>query len=430
MWASILVAAVVFAADPAPPAQPAQANAQELSVRRLMRQLDSPRLAERQAAEDELTKMGPAALELLPEPTEQMSAEVRQRLDRIRQNLQQQLTEAFAQPTHVTLLGESLPVSQVLAEIQKQTGNVILLGDPDQPLPAEREPKVNVKFDQTPFWQALDDVLGQARLKVYPYAEGNGLQLTFRPENEKPRSSLVSYMGAFRFEVVSALAKRVFRAADGGALDLTLEAGWEPRLAPITLDQPIGAIEAVDENGKPIKVSQDRAQLEVPVVPNTTAVEFEIPFDLPSRDVKRIAKLQGTLSALLPGKIETFRFDKLAAANNVEKRIGSATVVLQQVRKNNDIWEVRIRVRYDESGGAMASHRTWMFNNEAYLESADGEKVPFDTFESISHGEDQFGVAYLFALEKPLDKYVFVYKTPGVILSAKFTYEFSGIELP
>jgi hypothetical protein len=354
---------------------------------------------------------------------------VRQRLGRIRQKLQQQLVETFAQPTRVTLRGDSVPLSKVLAAIRQQTANAIVDERARAGAPAN-EPLLKVDFDKAPFWQAVDQVTIQAGLKIYPYGEQEGLQLIPRPGNETSRPNLVSYSGAFRFEMVSALAKRAFRVADDGALDLSIEAAWEPRLSPIALDQPISAIEAVDDHGNPVAVAQRRAQLEVPVLPQTKAVEFQIPLELPSRDLKRIGKLQGTLNALLPGKVETFRFDKLPAAGNVQKRVGSATVTLQQVRKNNDVWEVRLRVGYDETHGALASHRTWMFSNEAYLEAPDGQKVPYDTFESTLQGENEFGVAYLFAVDKPLDKYAFVYKTPGVILSAKFTYAFSDIELP
>lgn len=427
MWASLLVAALLAQAPPEPPAQ-ANPDQQQLTVRRLIRQLDSPRLAERQAAEEKLISMGAKALELLPSSTDQLSAEVQQRLARVRQKLQQELTESFTQPARVTLHGE-MPLSKALTAIQQQTGNAVGPGRPDAAAPAN-EPSIKVDLDKVPFWQAVDQVLGQAGLRAYPYGEQAGLQLIPRPANEITNPSLASYSGAFRFEVISALARRTFRVPNGGSLELSIEAAWEPRLSPIALDQPISAITAVGDDGKPMAIAQRRARLEVPVVSQARAVEFQIPMELPSRNLKRIARLHGTLSTLMPGKIETFRFDKLPEAANVQKRIGSATVTLQQVRKNNDVWEVRLRVGYDETHGALASHRTWMFSNEAYLEAPDGQKVAYDTFESTAQTENEFGVAYLFALDKPLDKYVFVYKTPGVILSARFTYDFSNIDLP
>jgi hypothetical protein len=78
----------------------------------------------------------------------------------------------------------------------------------------------------------------------------------------------------------------------------------------------------------------------------------------------------------------------------------------------------------------MASHRTWMFDNEAYLEGPDGKKVRYDAFETTWQSENEFGIAYLFGLEEPLDKYAFVYKTPGRILANDFRYEIGDVALP
>lgn len=428
MWAALLVAAAVWGQAPAAEAS-TNAAEQQVTLRKLVRQLDSPRLQERQAAEEELLRLGPAALESLPKETESMSAEVQQRLGRIRQQLQQKLTASFAEPSHVTLLGDAVPLARVLDEFRKQTGNAIQFQLPGEGA-AAGGPPVKVNFDKTPFWSALDQVLDQVGLKVYPYGNREGLQLIPRPKNEQVVANLVSYDGAFRFEVLHTMTKRVYRVPSDGSMELTIEASWEPRLAPISLDQQVAAIEAVDEQDKPIPVAERQAQLEAPVTAQTTAVEFQIPFQLPSREVKRIARLHGTLQALVPGKVETFRFGKLTTANNVPQRIGGATVTFQQARKNNDIWELRILVRYDDAAGALASHRTWMFNNEAYLQAADGSKVPYDTFESTSQEENAFGIAYLFALDKPLEDFQFVYQTPGIILAPTIRYEFRDIELP
>ncbi len=426
MWASLVLAAAVVGQAPAETSSASETGAQEQVILRLVRQLDSPRLAERQKAEDELTKMGPPALEWLPTSTDRLSAEVQQRLERIRHAVQKQLIETYVEPTRVTLRGEAMPLSKILAAIQDQTGNRIQLRAP----PAPNEPPLTVDFDKAPFWQALDDVARRAGLQVYPFGDQAELTLIPQPNGEVAQPNLTSCSGSFRFEVVSALAKRTFRIPQSGTLDLAIEVAWEPRLSPIALTQPIAAIQAVDERGKSIVVSEKRAELEVPVTPQAKAVQFQIPLKLPSRDVKSIGKLHGTINALLPSKVETFRFDRLTEANNVRKRVGSATVTLQQARKDDSIWQIRILVSYDQAHGALASHRSWMFSNEAYLQASDGETVPYDTFESIAQSENDFGVAYLFALEKPLDEYTFVYKTPGAILSAELNYEFSNIELP
>ena len=134
--------------------------------------------------------------------------------------------------------------------------------------------------------------------------------------------------------------------------------------------------------------------------------------------------------AMIPGRIETFRFTKLAGAKNVEQRIAGVTVTLEEVRKNNEAWEVRMLARFDDAGDALASHRTWIFSNEAYLEGPDGKPIAYDTFETTRQGKNEVGVAYLFNPDEPLDKLSFVYKTPGVIVTSGFDYELKDIRLP
>jgi hypothetical protein len=134
---------------------------------------------------------------------------------------------------------------------------------------------------------------------------------------------------------------------------------------------------------------------------------------------------------VVSGKIETFRFDKLENAKNIEKRIAGVTVTLEQVQKNNDAWEVRMRMKYDDAGDALASYRSsWAFANPAYLEGPDGKPIAYDSYETTRQTQNEIGAAYLFATEQPMEKLTFVYQTPGSIVTRSFDYELKDIELP
>ena len=141
------------------------------------------------------------------------------------------------------------------------------------------------------------------------------------------------YSGPFRFEPVSIVARRDLRRPDAGSLVVTLEAAWEPRLQIISLMQRMADVRAVDERGEPLPVADPAAQPEVPISGEATAVKLDLPLQLPPRDVRQIASLKGKLLATIPGRIETFRFSKLADAKNVQQRIAGVTVTLEQVRK-------------------------------------------------------------------------------------------------
>jgi hypothetical protein len=405
-------------------------------VRRLVRQLDAGELVRRDAAEAELLRRGPAVLDLLPPPTDRTSAEVRQRLDRIRQKLQQQAADAAARPSLVTLKADAMPLAKVLAELSRQSGNAIIDQRGTDGDGSDEGPALKVAFDKTPFWPALDQVLDQAGLLIHPFAGSEKPAITVSTMHNKTpfisrvaRSGRACCVGPFRIEPVVIAARRNLRSGDG-ALFLSVEALWEPRLRIIGLTQRMADVTASDEKGRPLPVANAEAQLEIPAADNASAVKFDLPFQLPSREVRRMATVKGKLLAMIPGRIETFRFDKLADAKDVAKRVAGVTVTLERVEKNNDLWEVRIRVLFDDAGDALASHRTWIFSNPAYLEGPDGKPITHDTYETTRQEKNEVGVAYVFSTDRPLDKLVFVYKTPGTIITSGFEYELKDIELP
>ncbi len=194
-------------------------------------------------------------------------------------------------------------------------------------------------------------------------------------------------------------------------------------------------VTAVDRRGRPLPVADPQAQLETSPSSAASAMKLNLAFAPPSDDVRQIASLKGKLIATLPGRIETFRFRNLSAAKNVKHRIAGVTVTLEQVRKTThkaatETWEARIRVRFDDAGDALESHRTWIFDNAAYLEGPDGKPVSYGSYETTAQGENEVGVAFFFTVDKPIDRYSFVYKTPGSIITRGFDYELQDIPLP
>jgi hypothetical protein len=399
----------------------------KLEVRRLVRQLNAPRLAERNAAEERLLALGPEALPYLPASSDSLPAEVEQRVARIRQVLQKQQARSTAQASTVTLHGLR-PLSEILAAFENQTGNKITGIQGFNPRAANVE--LDVAFDKTPFWQALDQVVDRANLTVYNYGPEKAVTLRPRGEGLLPRVGRAYYQGPFRFEPTLVEASRDLRNESQQSLHLTVEVAWEPTLAPISLQLPMNQIEAVDENGNRLAVDGRHAQLEVPVTADSMASELRIPLALPPRSIKQIAHFKGLLKALLPGKIETFRFQDLEQAKEVEQRIAGATVMLEGVRKNNDLWEVRLRVRFDNAGEALQSHRGWIFDNEAYLQGPDGKRISWGTYETTRQTDNEVGLAYMFSVDGSLAAHTLVYKTPGLILTAEVPFEIHGVPLP
>ena len=157
---------------------------------------------------------------------------------------------------------------------------------------------------------------------------------------------------------------------------------------------------------------------------------MQLPLALPERSVNKIASLTGQLSALVPGREEVFEFSNLGAAQSVEQSRAGVTVVLEQVRKNVDVYEVRLRVRFDQAGNALQSHRNWIYSNEAYFVGPDGQRIEHAGLQAFRQDENEVGVAYLCDRENGLTGCKFVYKTPAVLIQMPVAFELKDIPLP
>lgn len=400
-----------------------------IQVRRLVRQLDSPRLAERDAAERSLLEMGPDVLDHLPPITDRTPDGVVQRLGRVRQKLEQSAAGAKAEASTITLRAEAIRLSEVLAAIEQQSGNRII--DARVQFGHEMtDPELKVDFKQTHFWRALDSVLDMAGLTVYPYGAERAVYVVTRPEGQVLRTGRACYEGPMRIEPVLVRAEHDLRRSGAALLQLANEIAWEPRVRPISLEQPMSAVEAKDETGQALLVDDPEATLEVPSEGDQTAATLTYSFRAPGREVVRIASLDGTLRVLIPGKVATFRFDGLLEAKTSRQRIGGATVTLEHVRRSGECWEAGIRVQFDDAGSALQSHRGWIFRNPAYLQTPDGETITYTRFETTRQTGNEIGMAYFFDLEEPPEQAQFVYETPSLVLDVELPYELKDIPLP
>lgn len=441
MLSSLFVVAALLLGQAEPPAQTAAAAAPAATaevdralqgkVLALVRQLDSSQQARREEAEKALVALGGDVLPLLPDVNARTPAEVKNRLGRVRSALLKAAIEAATKPSLVTLSGE-MPVSQALAEITRQTGNQFV--DYRERFNQEQaDPKIKVALDKVSFWQALDTVLDAADLTLYNFdEEADALAYTARGDDMPSRAGRASYSGIFRLEPTRVEAVRDLRNPANRSLKVSLEVAWEPRVRPIVLEQPLDQVKALDENGQSIAVDGREGNLEVPVETSNAAVELDVPLVAPPRDVKQIASLSGKLTAVVLGRVEAFEFANLDTARAVEQQRGGVTVVVEQCRKNGDIYDVNMRVRFDKAANALDSHRGWIYNNESYLLNAKGSRIENAGLEATLLDVNEVGLSYKFDLGENASPAgcKFVYKTPAAIMKIPVEFTVKNIDLP
>jgi hypothetical protein len=331
-------------------------------------------------------------------------------------------------------LSGTFTLEDVCAEIDKQTGNKII-DYRDRLQQKVTNPRFKLDIKNAPFWQAVDALLDSTHMTVYHYSGKDGLAIIDRPDDELPRRARATYIGPLRLEVTRIIAQREPGLKKQGTLKVNLAIAWEPRLAPVIISQPLNQLQAVDDQGQTLQFDGTEATLESAIEGGGTGVELLFPFVPPPRSVNAISSLKGTLSVSLPGPVEAFEFDKLTEAAQpgfkpLAQKKGAVAVCLDQVRKNNDLWEVVTRVRFDDVGNSLEPHRNWILQNEAYLVGPDQKRVENAGFHNTMQTNNELGIVYQFELPAGVEGYTFVYRTPSSIHVLPVKYELKNLLLP
>jgi hypothetical protein len=366
---------------------------------------------------------------LLPRVTPRTSAEVKDRLLRISKSLDKAAAEAIIKPRMLTL-NEDISMKDLLEQIEKQTGNKVrdmrMDGGGDA-----ADIIFKSKLAGVSFWQGLDQLLDEANLGIEGVAtESGALGVIARPDGQGKRFGKAHYSGPFRFEAIELEAVRSLRAADMERLKLFVEATWEPRLRPVIIEHKLEDIVAKDESGNVIPVDGADGDIAIDVEFDANLIELELPLKLPSRDVKKISSVKGKASVVLLGREANFEFANILKAKEVKQTQAGVTVVLESVSKNEDVYEVNVRVELDDAQGTLESFRAGVFASEAYLMTPNLERVDNDGSEESREDENVFGRTYQFVFDGDISKYKFVFKTPVTVIRAPVEFELKDIDLP
>ncbi|MEZ6069025.1 MAG: hypothetical protein R3C10_01885 [Pirellulales bacterium] len=282
-------------------------------VAALVAQLDSDALAEREAAEAALLELGSDVLDHLP-VVDGLSAEAAQRVARVREAAERLRADEFLEPSLVDLPQRTMPLSAALEQLQFQTGNAVVdvrsqFGGQEQ-----GDPRIPLQLEGVSFWEALDQILDRAKMGVYGFTGEQAVSVVAREPGQIDRYGHAGYVGPFRLQAVETSARRDLRRDGENFVSVTIDASWEPRLLPIALRHAMDDLEAVDDQGNSLKVAGQQQELEMPINVGVVSKEMAVRFVTPPRTASQIASLRGTLTALIPGAVEEFRFDKLAEA--------------------------------------------------------------------------------------------------------------------
>ena len=405
-------------------------------IQRLIGQLGGDDSAQQDAAVKELLELAGASspamdrfLTALPKETKDMPAGMRERVERVRKQVESRAKKAATLPTTITLSAKDMPLSEVLAAMEKQTGNRLTDNREKNGEAGADVSMISIDLKNERFWPAVDQILDKAQLRVNSEGGDDALAIVNRDAQESPRHGRAMYEGPFRLDVTDVQAERSLRRPEQKSLKLQLEVAWEPRLRPIALSHPTADLWATTDTGRTLITSFPEVRMDVEVANGTQVAEMTLPFDLPERGAKSLTVLHGKLQVLVPSRIVKFRFDDVAKAAGKTQNAGGVQISIDDVRKNNAVWEVHMRFAFDEEGDALQLHRSWVFQNPSYLLDKNDQQVDNGGLETTRQTKTEVGVAYVFDVPT-LDGMTWVYETPAAIVELPVEYEIKDIELP
>jgi len=320
----------------------------------------------------------------------------------------------------VTLPATPTPLTQVLADVKKQTGVTVesQLGEPD--------PKVrSVTGRPEPFWKAIDLLAEQAGAQVTILPRDGRILLARRASTRRP---VVSYHGPFRFCVKGVSARRDLDT-DTVNFTATVEVAWEPGRLPLFLDTIPQDVVAVDNRGGRHPVP-DGGRSKAPV-DGRTSLLIDVPLPPLPRTASALASLEGRLDVIAPREMLRFVFPRPEAGAALTQK--GVTCKITTLAPGKDRWTVRLSIENPPGGTILESYQPWDSNNVLTLVSKDGKtRLVASSYVRESESSRRAVLSYHFTNHKRLadttpEDWTLEYRTPSLVVTVPVPFSFKDV---
>lgn len=392
-------------------------------VDRLVTELDAPQAGRRNAAERQLIDMGLPIAPVLPKDSDELAPDLRARLNRVRRQLKPVAKgDTVAITANDIRLGAAKTLGAALEAISRDSGLEF-----EHPL--DDNQAINPFESPLPFWHALDYVLDEAGLDIDYYGgDAAVVRLQPRQEGRPSRVDSAAYAGIYRLEPTIVTSRRVLRRSALSGLSVEIELAWKPGVTPIGVSLPLDRLSAKLDDGQTIKAQGDYGTIDVATgreIP-TSALQFSL--QLPSGSPTKLTTLAGQIRSMLPG--ESHRFDFPLKTISATQTSGAVTVLLEDVRKNGELYEVRLGIEFQSAGQALESHRGFLLDNLVFVTDAAKNRQEHLGYQLYRQTATGIGISYLFDIGDNVDGATLTYETPTAVVENEINFMIEDILLP
>ncbi|HEX3727834.1 MAG TPA: hypothetical protein VHV08_16395 [Pirellulales bacterium] len=235
----------------------AQESAEQPTVRvaRLVRELGSREFDRRQAADEQLGKLGHQSRAHLEAALQDDDVEVRLRAKQLLDKLK--LDDLWSSAV-VSYPSQGQSASQVLLALAAQSGNHAHIGDPYGRF---AEHTLDVNYSQMSYWEAVDDICSRSGNRIRPHYDMHtpGIVVSAGIPPKYPRA----YSGPVRAQITN--ARRVFieevnyeehKAELTHSFQVSLQFTWEDRFGIVGYSNQPELVEAITDNKLSVAAAQ------------------------------------------------------------------------------------------------------------------------------------------------------------------------------
>lgn len=331
-------------------------------------------------------------------------------------------------PREVAFPAEKMPLDEVLAALQKQTGNAVRDRRSQQTNPTIHVPKGPISF-----WKTLDLVGREAGIGISPYQPDGGVALVDRLY----RPTQTDYSGPFRF-AFRRIAVTRDEETQSHRCSVTIEGAWEPRLRLLYLGVEGGKV-AYRSPKEGVLLEESLPGQAARSVANAAATDLELTMKAPARTVASLASLTGTVQAIGAPQTLEFSFAKISAGRISEQAGVKVRVV--EVKTLPSRWEIDLETEHPkgailklqsfQESDWLQLTRVWL----AWIDPKTKKSVALEPTSDYASRKSQ-GIVYRFEgrdeapLPPPGAEVSFYYRVPSRIVAFTVPFSFRDLPLP
>jgi hypothetical protein len=321
-------------------------------------------------------------------------------------------------------------LGEVVAALAKQSGGPQHGGVPIQVPPELAKKPCNVRFKDTPFWDALQQAADRTGTRITLAEYGRKVVLVPRGASK----DVAATSGAFRVVAHEVVAKSKLELGEIFH-EVHMLMHWEPRLHVYRINKlKIDTVK--DVPGSEITSEPAVVRILPSGATSGPAEPVLVKVNGLTRSSERITALAGEFTVAATDRMLAFKFDPTQKLPVVQKDSG-VTVTLRRVEKIDDTWEIEVELNYPPGQPVFESFEGewWLKDNRLVVQSQDAKPFVITDYEFRTRGNVVAIHRYTEDAKKGLGApnakgWSVVYETPAPLVEMKVPFELKNIPLP